>query len=126
MRISLKIGRIILAVMFLVAGLLHFTVPQFYVAIVPPYLPAHLQLVYISGFFEMLGGLGLLFPAEMLSVSVRRIAAWGLVALLIAVMPANIYMVTDHEKFASIPLWALWLRLPLQLPMIWWAWLYSR
>jgi uncharacterized membrane protein len=56
----------------------------------------------------------------------RKVAAWGLVALLIAVMPANIYMVTDHEKFATIPLWALWLRLPLQLPLMWWAWLYSR
>jgi uncharacterized membrane protein len=46
--------------------------------------------------------------------------------LLIAVMPANIYMVTDHEKFRGIPLWALWLRLPLQLPLIYWAWLYTR
>ena len=123
---SLTISRIILGVVFLSAGALHFTMPQFYARIVPPYLPAHLQLVYVSGFFEMLGGLGLLMPGELLGVPVRKIAAWGLVALLIAVMPANIYMVTDHEKFATIPLWALWLRLPLQLPLIWWAWLYSR
>ena len=124
--ICLTAGRIILALVFLSAGALHFTMPQFYVKIVPPYLPAHLQLVYVSGFFEMLGGLGLLMPAAMLGLPVRRIAAWGLVALLIAVMPANIYMVTAHEKFAPIPLWALWVRLPLQLPLIWLAWLYSR
>jgi uncharacterized membrane protein len=119
-------GRIVLALMFVLAGALHFAMPQFYVKIVPPYLPAPLQLVYVSGFFEMLGGLGLLMPAEMLGVPVRKIAAWGLVALLIAVMPANIYMVTDHERFATIPLWALWLRLPMQVPLVWWAWLYSR
>jgi len=118
--------RLVLAVLFLAAGVLHFVVPQVYVKIMPPYLPAHLQLVYLSGFFEMLGGLGLLAPESLLGLPARRIAAWGLVALLIAVMPANIYMVTDHDKFASIPLWALWVRLPLQLPLIWWCWLYAR
>jgi uncharacterized membrane protein len=124
--LRLTASRIVLGLLFLAAGSLHFVMPQFYVRIVPPYLPAHLQLVYISGFFEMLGGVGLLVPAEPLGFPARKVAAWGLVALLIAVMPANIYMVTDHEKFATIPLWALWLRLPLQLPLMWWAWLYSR
>jgi uncharacterized membrane protein len=114
-------GRIILALLFLAAGLLHFLIPRTYVAIMPPYLPAHLALVYISGFFEMLGGAGLLFSAP-----VRRIAAWGLVALLIAVLPANINMALHHAKFATIPAWTLWLRLPLQLPLIWWAWVYTR
>lgn len=120
------VGRIILGMLFVLAGCLHFFMPQFYMRIVPPYLPAHLQLVYISGFFETLGGIGLLLPRELLGIPVRKAAAWGLVALLIAVMPANIYMVTDHGKFAMIPLWALWLRLPLQLPLICWAWLYTR
>jgi uncharacterized membrane protein len=122
----LTIGRFVLAAVFLFAGALHFAVPQFYVKIVPLYLPAPLQLVYVSGFFEVLGGLGLLLPVDMLGFPVRRTAAWGLVALLIAVMPANIYMASDPEKFASFPHWALLLRLPLQLPLIWWAWLYSR
>lgn len=117
-------GRVILALVFVAAGALHFLIPQFYVAIVPPYLPAHLLLVYVSGFFEMLGGVGLLAPASLYGIPARSIAAWGLIVLLIAVMPANIYMVTDHAKFAAIPLWVLWLRLPLQLPLIWWAWLY--
>ena len=74
----------------------------------------------------MLGGAGLLMPAELFGFPVRRVAAWGLVALLVAVMPANIYMATDHERFASLPVWALWARLPLQLPLIWWAWVYAR
>jgi uncharacterized membrane protein len=113
-------GRIVLVVLFLVSGAVHFAVPQFYVRIMPPYLPWHLQLVYLSGLCEMLGGLGLLVPAT------RHAAAWGLVALLIAVFPANLYMVTDHVRFATVPLWAAWLRLPLQLPLIWWAWLYTR
>jgi uncharacterized membrane protein len=119
-------GRIILAVLFILAGSLHFIIPRTYIGIMPPYLPAHTQLVYTSGVFEILGGLGLLAPMSLSGFPARQFAAWGLIALLIAVMPANIYMVTDHEKFATIPLWALWLRLPLQLPLIWWAWLYTR
>jgi uncharacterized membrane protein len=114
------IGRIILAIFFIVTGSLHFFLPQTYLKIVPPSLPVPLIIVQISGAAEILSGLGLILS------STRRAAAWGLVALLIAVLPANIYMVIDHPKFASIPLWALWLRLPLQLPLIYWAWLYTR
>ena len=120
------VARILLALLFIAAGCLHFIFPETYAAIVPPYLPAHLALVYLSGFFEILGGIGLLAPTDVRGFHVRGFAAWGLVALLVAVMPANIYMVTDHANFASIPLWALWLRLPLQLPLMGWVWLYTR
>jgi len=113
--------RIVLAVVFIVAGALHFLLARFYVEIIPPYLPAHLLLVYISGVSEILGGLGLF-----LKPPIRTLAAWGLVALLVAVMPANIYMATSHSSFPFIPAWALWLRLPMQLPLIGWAWLYTR
>lgn len=113
--------RLLLAILFIVAGALHFVVPQMYVKIMPPYIPAQLVLLYVSGVFEFFGGAGLLFRQP-----VRGFAAWGLVALLIAVMPANIYMATNHTTFSSIPAWALYLRLPLQLPLIWWAWLYTR
>jgi uncharacterized membrane protein len=119
-------SRITLALLFLAAGALHFLIPRVYVAIMPPYLPAHLALVYISGFFEMLGGAGLLAPSDFHGFAARKCAAWGLVVLLVAVLPANVQMVIDHARFASIPLWALWLRLPLQLPLIWWAWRYTR
>ncbi len=90
--------------------------------IMPDYLPWHLQLILISGAAEILGGIGLLVQRT------RRFAAWGLVALLIAVMPANVYMATAHVSAPGIlgQSWAQWLRLPLQLPLIWWAWLYTR
>jgi uncharacterized membrane protein len=113
--------RLLLAILFIAAGTLHFLIPQTYVRIMPPYLPAHLLLVQISGLCEILGGLGLLFQPP-----IRTLAAWGLVALLVAVMPANIYMAMDHASYPSIPAWALYLRLPLQLPLIGWAWLYTR
>ena len=116
------IGRTILAVLFLISGMLHFIVPQTYLRIVPPYLPQPLLLLYISGAAEMLGGLGLLIPAT------RQAAAWGLVALLIAVWPANLYMAMAHVPFAGIfgQSWVQWLRVPLQIPLIYWAWVYTR
>ncbi len=116
------IGRTILAVIFILAGTLHFLFPQVYLRIMPPYLPWHLALLYISGAAEITGGLGLFLP------TVRHAAAWGLVALLIAVMPANLYMATAHLPAPGIfgESWAQWLRLPLQLPLIYWAWLYTR
>jgi uncharacterized membrane protein len=76
--------------------------------------------VLISGAAEIAGGLGVLFPPT------RRAAAWGLVLLLVAVWPANLWMAQHPERFPGIPMWALWLRLPLQLPLIWWAWRYTR
>lgn len=98
------------------AGITHFVAPDPFVRIVPPYLPAPLLLVYLSGAAEIAGGLGLLLPAT------RRWAAWGLVLLLIAVFPANVYMLQSHGAGLKVPLWALWLRLPLQAVLIAWAW----
>jgi uncharacterized membrane protein len=116
------IGRIILALIFILAGSLHFIAPQLYVRIVPPYLPAHLPIVYISGAAEILGGIGLLVP------STRQAAAWGLIALLIAILPANIYMASAHLAAPGMmgQSWAQWLRVPLQLPLIYWVWHYTR
>jgi uncharacterized membrane protein len=116
------IGRVILGVSFIVAGCVHLIAPQVYLKIVPPYLPAHLAIVYISGAAEILGGLGLLFAPT------RQAAAWGLVALLIAILPVNIYMATAHLYAPGImgQSWAQWLRIPLQIPLIYLAWLYTR
>ena len=107
-----------LAVSFILAGANHFISPGLYLSIMPPYLPIPLVLVYLSGFFEMLGGVGVLLP------HVRKAAGWGLITLLIAVFPANLYMVTSSERFIAqgVPLWALYVRLPLQLALI--AWVY--
>ncbi|MEO8727017.1 MAG: DoxX family protein [Acidobacteriaceae bacterium] len=114
------LGLFILAAGFIVAGSLHFVLPARYVAIMPPLLPAPRLLVAVSGAAEIAGGVGLLRP------HFRRAAAWGLVLLLVAVFPANLYMALAHQRFAQLPEWALWLRLPLQIPLIWWAWLYTR
>ena len=100
---------------FIVAGTLHFLKPAAYIRIMPPYLPWHAPLVALSGACEILGGVGLFVPA------MRRRAAWGLVALLVAVFPANIYMATNPAAAgaASLPPALLWARLPLQLVFIW-------
>lgn len=113
-------GRLVLAVLFVVAGLIHFVKPGMYVKIMPPMLPAPLELVYLSGLAEILGGIGLLVPAT------RQAAAWGLVALLVCVWPANVFMAMRPELSPGIPVWALWARVPLQVPMIFWAWRYTR
>jgi uncharacterized membrane protein len=113
-------GRWTLAVFFVIAGMLHFVVPALYLRIMPPYLPHPAALVAISGAAEIAGGLGLLLR------STRRAAAIGLAILLVAVFPANWYMATTHIRIGGVPQWALWLRLPLQIPLIWWALRYAR
>ena len=113
------LSRYALALLFVLAGIWHFVHPATYLAIMPPWLPQPLALIYVSGIFEILGGLGLL-PAR-----TRRIAGWGLLALLVAVFPANLYMALIHEQL-GIPGWIAWGRLPLQLPLMWWVWRLSQ
>ncbi len=110
-----RMGLLLLAGGFVAAGANHFLRPDAYVRIVPPYLPAPRLLVYLSGAFEVLGGLGVL-PRR-----TRSAAGWGLVLLLVAVFPANLHMALHAERFAPIPAWALYARLPLQLALIVWA-----
>lgn len=106
-----------LAVVFVGAGVMHFVRPEPFEKIVPPALPAKRALVYWSGVAEIFGGLGLLFRRT------RKAAGWGLVALLAAVFPANVYMATAAERFAAMaPAWALWARLPLQPLLMFWVW----
>ena len=117
-----RIALFLLALFFVFAGVSHFTNPEFFTAIVPPALPAPLALVYVSGAFEILGGLGVLWPAT------RAAAGIGLVALLLAVYPANVYMAWASERFVAqgTPLWALYARLPFQFLFIAWAWWATR
>lgn len=98
-------------------GILHFTNPEPFVKIVPAFLPAALVLVYVSGLAEIAGGIGILIPAT------RRAAGLGLIALYIAVFPANINMAVNQVSLGSdpVPAWALWLRLPFQVVFILWA-----
>jgi uncharacterized membrane protein len=106
------IVRVIAAVAMIAVGIDHFVQPDFFVRIVPRVLPAPLLLVQVSGFFEALGGIGLLIPRT------RRAAGIGLVLLYIAVFPANVNMVIHPELGGTIPLWALWARLPFQAVFI--------
>ncbi|MCA1565379.1 MAG: DoxX family membrane protein [Acidobacteria bacterium] len=106
-----------LGLLFVLGGLYHFFNPALYLRMMPPYLPWHLLLVYLSGFFETALGLLLLIPKY------TRLAAWGLIALLVAVFPANVQMALGPQQFPEIPPVALWLRLPLQLVFV--AWTYS-
>jgi uncharacterized membrane protein len=114
--------RVLLALAMVGAGIMHFVDPAPFVRIVPPYLPWPLGLVYVSGVFEILGGVGLL-PAR-----TRSAAGWGLVALYIAVFPANLHMALHDIPFGDepVPPAMLWGRLPLQLVFIAWAWWVSR
>ena len=117
-----SVSRVLLAIFMITAGTLHWVIPDPFVKIVPDFLPYPLALVYISGVFEILGGVGLLVPP------VSRAAAWGLIALFIAVFPANINMAVNQIQMDGIPdLDVLrWGRLPLQVVLIAWAWWYTR
>jgi len=105
--------------LFVVAGVNHFLNTAFYVGIMPPYLPWHLELVYISGAAE--AGLGALLLIRRWAVW----AAWGLIALLVAVFPANVHMAMHADLYPSISALALWLRLPVQGLLIAWAYWYT-
>ncbi len=115
-------GRCLLAFFFIVAGSLHFIFPEPYIRIIPPSLPMPRLLVLISGIAEVLGGVGLLIP------QFQRAAAYGLILLLLAVFPANIYMAIAHVEFPGLlgAPWVQWLRLPLQIPLIWWVLQYAK
>jgi uncharacterized membrane protein len=111
---------IFFAMVFVATGTLHFLRADAFVSIMPPYLPAHRELVFLSGALEILGGVGLLIPR------LRPIAGWGLIVLLLAVFPANVHMALHPYEFTEIgiPVWALYARLPLQFLLmfaVWWA-----
>ena len=110
----------LLGLFFFLAGLGHFYKPSFYLSIMPPYIPFPLAMIYLSGFFEALFGLGVLVPKT------SRWAAWGLILLLIAIFPANLHMALHPEQFPEIPYWGLLARLPFQGVFIYWAYVYTK
>jgi len=110
----------LLAFFFVAAGINHFINPEFYLQIMPPYLPRPLFLQYVAGFFEILLGVLVLIPRY------SRMAAWGLVLLLIAIFPANIHMALNPDKYPRYPAMAYYIRLPFQFVFIVWAWWYTK
>lgn len=109
--------QVICSVLFIVAGIMHFAKPKFYLSMMPPYLPFHKELVWITGIAEIIFGYNLLLP------KMQAASAWGLILLLILMFPANIHMATG-EKFQKISPLIRWGRLPLQAFLIWWVSLY--
>lgn len=115
-----RIALFLLALFFVVAGVNHFLNPDFYLAMMPPYLPAHGALVFWSGVFEILGGVAVLIPGT------RALAGWGLILLLLAVYPANLHMALHPEQFPDVSQGALYARLPFQFLFIAWAYWVTR
>ena len=115
-----KLALLGLGVFFVGAGVNHFVNPDFFVGIMPPYLPAHLALVYLSGLFEILGGILVLVSR------IRAVAGWGLVVLLLAIFPANIHMALSLELFPDMSAAALYARLPFQGVFLAWAYWATR
>ena len=107
-----RIGLAVVFLWFLIGGIAHFVLTETEMRIVPPWMPWPRAAVLISGVFELLGAAGLLWRPT------RRAAGWGLFALTLAVTPAHIYMLQQPELFPSVPQWALWLRLPLQVALL--------
>jgi uncharacterized membrane protein len=113
----------LMAAFYLFAGVNHFANPDFYLPMMPPYLPWHEALVFLSGVAEVIVGVGLLIPRT------RLLAAWATIALLVAVFPANIHMAIADVPIGAPPESAgvmRWVRLPLQFVLMAWAWWYTR
>lgn len=117
LRRRLRLG---LGAFFIIAGLAHFAAPHLYDPMMPDWLPAasHRPLIYVSGAAELAGGVGVLLPAF------RRAAAWGLIALLVAIFPANFHVALDPAAGADFGFsqTILWLRLPFQAAFVIWVW----
>ncbi len=109
-----------MSAIYIAAGINHFRSPGTYSRIMPSYLPYHNALIYISGFFETGLGILLLFNKS------RPFAAWGLIALLLAVFPANVQMLINYLNDNDPHLWIAIVRLPLQIPLIWWAYTFTK
>ncbi|TVP51428.1 MAG: DoxX family protein [Mongoliibacter sp.] len=107
----------LMAGFYIFAGIMHFIKPRMYIKIIPPYLPYPKVLNAITGFIEIIFGLGLLFE------STRSLSAYGIIILLLAVFPANIYMYQKGSR--GIPKWILLVRLPLQFALMAWAFVYT-
>jgi uncharacterized membrane protein len=110
----------LMALFYVAAGINHFLNPSMYLTIMPPWLPAQPFFVLFSGLAELVLGLLLLVPKT------RRLAAWGVILLLIAVFPANIQMALNYRREDAPQLWMAVFRLPVQLLLIWWSYQYTK
>ena len=109
----------LMAFLYIIAGINHFRKPGMYIRIIPPFFKNPKLINTLSGIAEMLLGILLMFPFS------KRFAAWGIIALLIAIFPANLFMFQDKKAGFGLPKWILFVRLPLQIVLIYWAYQYT-
>ncbi|WP_294818933.1 DoxX family membrane protein [uncultured Flavobacterium sp.] len=109
----------LMASLYILAGINHFRVPRLYVRMIPPVFPAPRLLNYVSGAIEIVLGVLLCIP------KFSAFAAWGIIVLLIAIFPANVYMYANEKAGMGVPRWILLFRLPFQLVLLYWAWIYT-
>lgn len=112
--------RYALGALFVLAGINHFANASFYTNIMPGYLPAHNALISLSGLAEIVAGVLLCYGPTM------RLGAWGIVMMLVVFFTVHVHMIVHADRYANVPLWALWLRLAFQFPMIAWAYWFTR
>lgn len=114
----------LMAAFYVYGGINHFLNPDFYLAIMPPYIPAHGAMVALSGVAEIALGILILVPRTQI------LAAWGIIAMLVVFLPVHIHMLVNHDlsmaPFPEVGVTLLWLRFPLQGVLGLWAWWYTR
>ncbi len=115
-----RAGLVVQSLFYVAAGINHFWHTRMYASIMPPHYAHPVALVQWSGVAEILGGVGLLVPVS------RRFSAWGILAMLAVYYDVHIFMVSHADRFAAVPVWVLYARLPLQLVLMAWAWIYTR
>lgn len=116
---SLPLHLYLMAFVYFIAGINHFKNPRLYIKIIPPYFPNPKLLNSLSGVAEMILGIALCISA------ISNFAAWGVIALLIAIFPTHVYMYFEEKARMGLPKWVLLLRMPLQLGLIYWAYQYT-
>jgi uncharacterized membrane protein len=112
------VGLYLMAVIYILAGLMHFIKPKVYLRVMPNYLPKHKLLVFWSGIAEVLLGVGLCFPV------LKTISVYGIILMLAVFLLVHFYMLSSEKASAGIPKWILTLRIPLQFGLMYWAWMY--
>lgn len=113
-------GRLFVFAWFFIGGISHFVITDFYLRIMPPYIPFHLASIYITGVFELLGAVGIWIKPY------RSLAGYGLMLLTAVVTLANVQMYQHSQMFPTIPLWVLIIRFPTQVLLLWIIWSSTR
>ena len=111
--------RYVMAAFYIYAGVSHFTRPEFFLSLMPPYMPLHTELVYLSGIAEIVLGVLVAIPRT------AMFAGWCIIAMLITFLPVHVHMLVNNHLYPEAPTWALWARFPIQAIFILWAYWFT-